>query len=617
MRSWVGALILSHSFIAFALAQSATQPGEAVYRQHCALCHDSSAIRVPTRAALQQLTAFSIERALDSGVMKQQAASLSFAERTVVSSWLGRKTTSPVGAAQQKNFCTGSRALRAVKGQTPSNWTSWGGGLGNLRFQSAADAGLKAGDAAHLELAWAFGVPDVTMLRSQPAVFEGRVLFGGGGTVYALDAETGCTYWATEVPAAVRTGVTVGSPAGRPLAFFGDEAANVFALDARTGSPVWQTNVGTHPAAVATGTPVYYKNRLYVSVASFEEVLAASPNYPCCTFRGSISALDAQTGKSIWRTFTINEPAKEQSSTKSGAKILGPSGAGIWSSPTIDPERGVLYVTTGDNYSDPPSGTSDAVLAVSLDTGEVRWSRQMRAGDTWNASCSVPEAKSCPDAPGPDFDFGAPPILTALQNGKRELVVAQKSGDVYALDPDEQGKVLWKSQVGSGGILGGIEWGAAADAERLFVAISDQGFLPPVPGSDMELDPTKGGGVFALRLANGERLWMTAPSPCDEHRHPCSPAQPGPVTATPGLVFAGSLNGHLRIYSADSGSVLWDFDTARDFQTVNGVPAHGGSLNAAGPVVVNGTVYALSGYNFLGGSPGNVLLAFRAKLAPH
>jgi polyvinyl alcohol dehydrogenase (cytochrome) len=495
-------------------------------------------------------------------------------------------------------------------GNGQPSWTSWGGDLANLRFQPAEKAGLAGGDAKNLKLKWAFAVPDATSLRSQPAVYGSRVIFGGGDTLYSLDAATGCTYWAAEMPAPIQSGISIGSSTGMPVAFLGDQSGNVHAIDFATGMPVWQMNADPHPSARVTGTPVYYKERLYVPVSSFEEVEAAAPGYVCCTFRGSVLAVDSRTGKSIWRTSTVDEPAERVHLTKGGAKRIGPSGAGIWSSPTIDSEAGVLYVTTGDNYSDPPTDKSDALLALSLQTGKLLWSKQFRAGDPWNVACMDPNNTNCPDAGGPDYDFGSPAILTSLPTGRRVLVLSQKSGAVYGVDPANHGELIWQTQIGKGGVLGGIEWGAASDSEKLYVALSDEAFLTPAhPGDPPFPDPEKGGGLFALKLNNGERLWMTPPPPCGARRS-CSPGQPGAVTVVPGVVFSGSLDGHVRGYSSFDGKVLWDYDMARDYKTVNGVPGRGGSLSVAGPIIVDGTLYAVSGYDLFGGAPGNVLLAF-------
>jgi polyvinyl alcohol dehydrogenase (cytochrome) len=591
------------TFIASAAGQDVAAPGAEVYAKHCASCHDKAAARMPSRSVLQQRTSGFILRTLNSGIMKEQAAPLSPPERMAVAQWLGRTTAAVLDSANLPNACKSS--------QTPAipvagSWTSWGGGLTNLRFQPASAAALTAAQAAHLKLKWAFGVPDVNSLRSQPAVYEGSVLFGGGATLYSLDASSGCVHWATEVPAAIRSGISIGSPAGKPLAFFGDSAATVYAVDVATGVPAWQVRVDAHPAAIITGTPVYYEGKLFVPVSSYEELAAVNPAYICCTFRGSVIALDSRSGKTLWQTFTVEAPSAESHINKRGAPSRGPSGVAVWSSPTIDADKKLLYVATGDNYSDPTTDLSDAVLALSLDTGKIVWSRQFRAGDAYNIACAIPGAKNCPDANGPDFDFGTSPMLLSLPGGQRGLILSQKSGAVYAIDPDNPKKLLWQAQVGKGGSLGGVEWGPAADSQRLFVALSDELFLPVNPST---IDPAKGGGLFALALQSGKNLWTTPPSPCDARR-PCSPAQTAAVTAIPGVVFSGSLTGLLRAYAAEDGKILWDYDTGHEFKTVNGVPAHGGSISVAGPVIVGGTVYALSGYDTFGEAGGNVLLAF-------
>ncbi|MGC2618049.1 MAG: PQQ-binding-like beta-propeller repeat protein [Acidobacteriaceae bacterium] len=583
---------------ATALGQTAVHPGEKVYQQHCAICHDSGAVRIPPRQVLQQQSIDAILKSLDSGIMKPQGATLTAAERADVAAWLGKAST--VAAAPLANACSASAS--APNG----SWSSWGNGVANLRFQTTSAAGLSAADVPHLQLKWAFAVPDVTEARSQPAVIAGNLIFAGGTSVYALDARSGCTHWKTGLAAPVRSGVATGSPAGVPTAYVGDAGGNVYAIEIATGKILWQIHADTHPAAIVTGTPLYDRERLYVPVASYEELAAANPQYVCCTFRGSILALDANTGKVLWKTWTV--PADPSPHfTRKGGKNVGPSGAGIWSAPTIDEEKGLLYVATGDNYSDPPTDLSDAVLALSLDTGKIVWSKQFRSGDAFNMGCDDPDSKTCPDADGPDYDFGASPILDQMPNGRRLLVLAQKSGTVYAVDPDAHGAPVWQAQLGKGGPLGGVEWGPATDGQQVYVTISDEGFLPSEKG--MNLDPDKGGGMFALGLADGKQAWTAPPGKCDARR-PCSPAEPGAVTVIPGAVFAGSLDGYIRAYATGTGKLLWDYDTEHSYQTVNGVAGHGGSLNAAGPVIVDGMVYVLSGYGNFGEAPGNVLLAF-------
>ena len=597
-------LILAGSVAA--LGQEDTAAGAKLYAKRCAGCHEGGAFRMPSRSQLGSLTSTAILSILNGGVMKRQAASMTPVDRETVSRWLGRKTSVPVDASRLANACPENPQITPQRNAMAS-WTSWGGGLTNLRFQSGGAAGLTATAIRDLQLKWAFAVPDATSMRSQPAVYAGRVIFGGGTMLYSLDAERGCTYWATELAVGVRSGITLGAAAGREMVFFGDHAGAVQAVDLATGKPVWQMRTDEHPAAIVTGTPVYYNEKLFVPVASFEEASAVAPGYVCCTFRGSVLALDAATGNVLWKTYTVDEPDQSLHRNNRGAQTRGPSGVGVWSAPTIDEEAGLLYVTTGDNYSDPPTDKSDGVIALSLETGTIVWSKQFRRDDAFNNACMDPDNKNCPDAAGPDYDFGSSAILIHLRGDRRALILTQKSGAVYAIDPDRQGDLIWQAQIGKGGVLGGIQWGAAVDGGRLYAALSDEAFLDS--GRENDLDPSAGGGMYALELEDGEQAWMTPGIPCDAHR-PCSPAQQAAVTVIPGVVFSGSMDGHLRAYGTEDGEILWDYDTGHDYSAVNAVPGRGGSMSVAGPVIAGGMVFAISGYDQAGAATGNMLLAF-------
>jgi polyvinyl alcohol dehydrogenase (cytochrome) len=403
----------------------------------------------------------------------------------------------------------------------------------------------------------------------------------------------------------------------RWAAYFGDQRAQAYAVDAATGTLLWKVKVEQHPAAVITGSPALYDGRLYVPDSSYEEVSGASPKYECCKFRGAVTALDAATGKVIWKSYTIAEEPHPVRKNKQGTQLWGPSGAGVWSSPTVDPKRRAVYVTTGDAYSDPAARTSDAFLAFDMYSGKLLWSRQMTEGDAFTVAC--PGGDNCPEANGPDVDFGCSANLVDLPNGKRALVAGQKSGMVHAVDPDQQGEVLWQVRVGKGGSLGGVQWGNASDSRNVYVALSDYkvaamggketGGQRTLFGGFAKPDPTVGGGMFALNLATGERAWYTPPPGCGQKKD-CSPAQSAAVTVIPGVVFSGSIDGHLRAYSTADGRIVWDVDTAQEYQAVNGAKAHGGSIDGPGPVVVGGVLYVNSGYAFLGHMPGNVLLAY-------
>src|SRR5581483_6113766 len=492
-----------------------------------------------------------------------------------------------------------------------ASWSSWGGGLANTRFLPAQEAGIEGDAVSRLTLKWAFAFPDTSTLRSQPAVYRGRIFVGSqDGSIYALDTVSGCVHWATTVQSQVRSGIVVGEIAGKPAIFFGDSAGYVYALDASSGKQLWSMRPEEHAASTITATPVFHRGRLYVGAASREEALSVSPGYLCCTFRGSEAALDAATGKIVWKRYMIPEAARQRGKTKTGAAVFGPSGVGVWTAPTLDPERDTMYVTTGDNYSEPATALSDAVVALKMSTGEILWSKQFTSKDAWNSSCQLPGKVNCPDREGPDFDFASSAILVSLPAGRHALLLGQKSAVIYAVDPDKKGQALWQARIGEGGTVGGIEWGSATDGRNVYVALSDIRFEVKLkPGSNdrgYSLDPNKGGGLFAFRVDNGERMWQTPPPGCADRR-PCSPAQSAAVTAIPGAVFSGSEDGHLRAYSTANGRIIWDFDTARDYQTVNGVPGHGGAIDVAGPVVAGGMLFTVSGYPARGGLGGNVL----------
>ena len=431
------------------------------------------------------------------------------------------------------------------------------------------------------------------------------------GVVYSLNAQSGCIYWTFQADGGLRSAIAF----GRGELYFGDSRANAYSLDAATGKLLWKVHVDDHFAAMITAVPQLHAGVLYVAVSSSEEALPPLPTYECCTFRGSVVALDASTGKQLWKTYTIADAPQAVKKSKAGVQVFGPSSAGVWSTPTFDEKSNVLYVATGDNYSDPPSATSDSVLALDAKTGKIVWSRQLTQNDAYNNGCGIPGAASCPDSHGPDLDFGQPPILVSLAGGRRALVIGQKFGVAHALDPDKQGEVLWQTTVDKGGPIGGIQWGSAADRDNMYVALSDltiKGIVldKTVPeGYRLDLDPKQGGGLFALKLSSGEKVWTANPPSCGDRKQ-CSPAQSGAVTAMPGAVFSGSLDGHLRAYPTATGEILWDVDTVRDYQTVNGLAAHGGALDGPGPVIAGGMLYVNSGYGQFGGMPGNVFLAF-------
>ena len=534
-----------------------------------------------------------------------------------------KEVVAPVKPETGTGRCPSYASMLATKSGTPG-WNGWGADPSNSRFQPAAHAGLTESDVPRLRLKWAFGFEGASMAFSQPAIAGGRLFVGSEpGSVFALDPSSGCMVWNFHAQGSVRTGFVIGPDAIRhsqnASVYFGDQHGAVYALDSATGRLLWKTQADPHPAAMITGTPQLWQGRLYVPVASYEENFAPDTHYQCCSFRGSVVAYDALTGKPIWKTYTISNMPHKTEVSKAGTQLWGPSGAGVWSSPTLDTRHRVLYVATGNNYSDPVTDSSDAVLALNMDTGKVLWTQQATPNDAYNSSCEVfmdATQSNCPPENGSDFDFGASPILVTVSHSHRLLIASQKSGVIYGLDPADGGKTIWQTRVGKGGPLGGIEWGSAADHHNVYAALSDcdwktfQRVKNGQKESVVDLDPDKGGSLFALRLSDGHKVWQSPTPPACADREHCSPAQLAAVTAIPGVIFSGSLDGYLRAYSSQTGKILWDFNTVQDYSTVNGIPAHGGSLNGPGAVIVGGMLYVNSGYGRFGEAAGNVLLAF-------
>jgi polyvinyl alcohol dehydrogenase (cytochrome) len=592
---------------------SAAQDGAAIYKELCASCHDAGVDRAPSREALRAMSPQRILDAMEAGPMVAMAQLRTAQERRAIAEFASsRRFGTPFSIAPApKAMCTTGRGTFTMSPSMPT-WNGFGQNASNTRFQPAPAAGLDGADVPRLKLKWAFGLPGDVQSWAGITLAGGRLFFGSiHGNVYSLDAKTGCVQWAFDAGAIVRTAVSIGplGSTGRHGAFFGDARGNAYAVDAATGALVWKVAVDTHPSARLTGSPVLHDGRLYVPVSSSEEGVGSLVDYQCCTFRGSVVALDAASGRRIWRSYTIRDEPKPIRTNAKGVQLWGPSGAPIWSSPVVDPVRRALYVTTGNNYSDPPTDTSDAFVAMDLDTGRIVWTHQVHARDAYVSACRLEDTTNCPEARGPDFDFAASPILVSLGDGRRALVAGHKSGNVYAIDPDRGGARLWETRVGEGGSMGGVQWGSASDDRHVYVALSDLGRIMLSYTQFTDADRMRGGGMFALRLRDGARVWHTPPAPCDA-RPRCSPAQSGAVSAIPGVAFAGSLDGHVRAYSGATGEVLWDYDTVRSYETVNGVPARGGSLDGPGPVVGGGMVFVNSGYTVDGGAPGNVVLAF-------
>jgi polyvinyl alcohol dehydrogenase (cytochrome) len=585
--------------------------GKHAFEKACVACHSDPPVpRAMPREQLAKMPPEAIFAALLGGKMTLQAAALSEIEKRAVSIYLSEIPWGSVKDAQtveQLTMCKNPAPLAADALEQP-HWSGWGLDADNTHFQPAAQARLKPEDLANLEFKWALGFPAGTSVSTQTAVIGGRIYIGGPGNgIYALDARSGCAHWKTETAGEVRGAIQAFKRAdGSLMLVAADRKAMVYGLDADTGKILWQDKGEDHPWAMNTGSAAYHDGKVYVPFASFEELAGGSPTYECCTFRGSVNAYELETGKRLWKSYLIPEPAKKTVKASNGTQLWGPSGVAVWSQPTVDAKAGAIYLTTGDSYSAPAADTSDAIVAMDLKTGAIRWHKQMTADDAFTAACVAHNAdpvarKGC----GPDVDFGSSAILRTLPNGKRVLLAGQKSGVMHAVDPDAQGAVLWQKRLSPGGVLGGIEWGYAADDKHVYVPISDVWESRSEPGA--------AGGIFALNIADGSTVWQTPAQKPDCLSTPgCNAGQPQAAVLIPGAIFSGSMDGHMRAYDPATGKVIWDVDTKREFPTVNGVKAKGGSIKGAGAVVVDGWVYFGSGYG-LWGMPGNVYVAYGPK----
>lgn len=572
----------------------AAPDGAELYKSRCAACHDGKPqLHMPSRDELVSKTPETVLKAMFEGVMQPQAAGLSQEEGRAIARFITAKEFSAPTATSMAGQCTSKPKPLTM---STTDWNGWGQDLGNSRYQP--NPGLAAADVPKLKLKWAFGFPGDASVQSQPTVVGGRVFIGSvSGNAYSLDASTGCIYWTYKAGASIRNAVTIEKVGSRFIAFFGDVKANAHAVDAETGEPLWKVKLDDHPVARITGTPNFYNGRLYVPISSIEEASAMSPKYECCKFRGSVASLDAETGKVLWKSSTILDPPKPYKMSSTGTQLYGPAGAPIWSSVTIDAKRKLVYAATGDSYTDVEINTSDALVAFDLETGKLVWSTQVLAKDNFTMACGQAGVANCPESRGPDFDFGTSPALRTV-DGKDIIVLGQKSGILWAFDPENKGRILWQTRIGKGGALGGIEWGHAVDDKNAYAAISDR---PRGPGL-----------LSAVDLKTGEKLWtkLTPDTGCKPGTPGCQTMMSAAISVIPGIVFAGGVDQHFRAYDSKTGEIVWDFDAARPFDTVNQVPAKGGSFDAPGPVIVNGMVFTPSGYGMWGGAAGNVLLVF-------
>jgi len=570
------------------------------YAVRCAACHDMPPDdKTPAVDAVKRMNSVRVRHALTRGNMRQHVEGLS---RPQVEALIDHLVGDQATLIPDSAYC-GQKAAIAPK------IARWGYDERNTRWQR--NTSIDADNVDTLRLKWAFAVPNVSQMRSQPAVSGDTVFLPTtGGELYALARDSGCIKWRYDADRPLRTAVTLGRIGDKGVLFVGDQGTSIHAIDAATGELIWQRDVAVFDASMATGAPVQYHDRLYVPISAIDVALAMRPTYECCKSHGAVRALDAATGKILW-TAHMTEDAEPTYKNSLGVQMWGPSGAPVWTTPAIDAKRGVLYVGTGENTSSPATDMSDAIVAIALEDGAIRWHFQGTANDAFNMACGRRAGPNCPKENGPDFDFGASVILTKDSKGKDILLAGQKSGDVYALDPDQHGALRWQRRIGPGSALGGVHWGIAADEAHVYVPIADPPFLG-ARGSP---------GVWALNIDDGTDVWgYAAGRGCEltGFRRGGAPWPDCPfhfafsaaVSIAGNVILAGALDGRVFAFDRRDGAIRWEFATKRGFETVNGIDGHGGAIDNPGVLAVDDLVFVTSGYGMFGQMPGNVLLVF-------
>ncbi len=584
-------------------SDSVKEIGKKVFLTTCNVCHkDTLNSLIPGYILLSTMSPRAILASLDNGKMKQQAINLSELQRRAVAEFVTNREIKPISFPKEAYT---SFSLPANKNYR-FDYSGFGGNLEGTGFRSAEKAGISINNLGSLQLKWAFAFPEGTITRSKPALVGDWLLVGSQyGDLFAINKNTGKIGWHFSASAAIRGAIATVRKGDSIIAFFGDFSTNVYAIDVRTGRQIWNTRAGIDQQSSITGSVVVFGGKVFVPLTSIEVATAVFGKYDCCFSSGGLVALDASTGKVIWTHRVIAEKAAVSGKKKNGKPFYGPSGAPVWCSPTIDSKRGWIYIGTGENYTNPATNTSDAIQAIDMKTGRLIWNFQATRQDTYNSAC--PFLVNCPEKPGPDLDFGMAPILVKEKNGRDILVAGQKSGMVFGLSPD-QGKLIWKTRIGKGGALGGVHWGMATDGKLVYAANADN--ILAIDKTDSLANPSP--GIYALDLLTGKIVWKT-PSPDCQGIKNCYSANSAAPAVIPGIVFAGALDGHIRAYASGSGKILWDFNTAKEFETADGSPGHGGAIDGPAPVVSDGMLFVNSGYGMFGEMPGNVLIALEVK----
>lgn len=579
-----------------ALVAQAPPTGQALFASKCAICHGPGG-GGPEVSTLNTMTTEHIFDVLNKGPMQSVASDLTSRQRRSLAEFLGKRALQDPASGDLTKMTNACRANPALSGNIDGSpaWSGWGG-LTNARFQNEKSAGLKVGDVPKLKLKWAFGLPSGASLYSQPAVAFGRVFVGSDdGVVYSMDAKSGCAYWAYKSDQFGRFAPIIAPISGyagtRYAVYFVTRSSTAYAIDAQNGKLLWKNDMIKDAANNLSATAAFYEGKLYIPLSGTETLTGANLDYECCKSSGTVVAVDANTGKVLWRTKSVQEPLRALGENSKGKQQWGPAGASVWNTPTVDAKRKLIYVGTGNSFGRVASAYSDSILALRMSDGKVMWHHQEFAGDSFMNGCRAQNAKdtNCPETLGPDYDFGGSSSILQTVGGKDILVAAGKGGVAIGLDPDAEGKLVWRTQLWettAPNAAGLVVWGGASDGQRVYYPLQQAN-----------------GGLKALQLMTGKVDW-NAEVKADRR------GQAGPATSIPGVVFTGGWDGILRAVDM-AGKVIWTYDAKQDYETVNGVIANGGSFGPAGVVVANGMVYVASGYvGIQQGSQGNVVLAF-------
>ncbi|MDP3495791.1 MAG: PQQ-binding-like beta-propeller repeat protein [Hyphomonadaceae bacterium] len=592
-------------------------PGRAVFNKSCAACHDNpGATRAATLASMQQQAPARLREVLTTGVMAPMAASLSPQEITDVIAFLTAGQAAASATWTDAIMCAADK--RGVSPTASIVSAGFGVDQNQTRNFSAAQAGLKKADLANLEVAWSIAFPGQGGGTGASVLSDGTIYVTGGQKLIALDAKTGCAKWTYAGQS--RNTPAIGEIGGKKVVALAI-GRDIHVVDAATGAPVWKASGQpvTGTGGNIRGGVIFAKDKIVVPISASGVGSGANPRTECCTGHGSVVALNAADGKHVWEYHTMKEPEYNGQVSSLGVKQMGPSGAPIWSVPVYDAKRNNIIVTSGENTSHPGTDTSDAVIAINLDTGKVAWQYQAMAADVWNMACDTGSGTNGPNCPvlfggdGRDYDFGAGAVVVTA-GGKDIILAGQKSGHAWALDP-LTGKVIWSQRVGEGTALGGIHWGIATDGVNFIAPIND-----PLGMSANKAFIAKP-GMYTFDLKTGKPAWSYAAQP------DCAGARATLVTncetkygfsAAPlvidGAIVGATLGGQVFIFDATTGAVINRFDTVGPAKPLNkDVVGNGGSIDAHGISAGAGMIFINSGYGSFGQTGGNVLIAYRPK----